>query len=149
MTLEEKTGQDLKVAMKAKDQAALRGIRAIKAAILNFKTSGTGEKLTEEKEWQLLQKLVKQRRESLEIYEKGNREDLAAKEREEIVVIERYLPRQLDEAQIETEVRKIILETGASSMKDMGQVMGRASKELAGRADGKAISAIARKLLTA
>ncbi len=147
MTLEEKISNDLKAAMKAKDQAALRGIRAIKAAILNFKTSGSGEELTQEKEWQLLQKLVKQRRESLEIYEKGNREDLAAKEKEEIEVIEDYLPKQMSEAEIEAEVRRIILETGADSMKDMGKVMGRATQALAGRADGKAISAIARKLL--
>lgn len=149
MTLEERINQDLKTAIKAKDQAALRGLRAIKAAIQTFNTSGSGQILDQGREWQLLQKLVKQRRESLDIYERENREDLAAKEREEIDIIESYLPQQMSEADIEAELRRIIEETGAESMKDMGKVMSSATREMAGRADGKTISALARKLLTA
>jgi uncharacterized protein YqeY len=97
----------------------------------------------------LLQKLVKQRKDSLEIYEKQNREDLAQTEREEIEVIERYLPEQLSAEDLEAEVKKIIEQTGASSMKDMGKVMGMASKQMAGRADGKAISQVVKSLLSA
>ncbi len=149
MTLEERINQDLKTAIKAKDQAALRGLRAIKAAIQTFNTSGSGQILDQGREWQLLQKLVKQRRESLDIYERENREDLAAKEREEIDIIESYLPQQMSEADIEAKLRRIIEETGAESMKDMGKVMSSATREMAGRADGKTISALARKLLTA
>ncbi len=147
MSLEERIMQDLKAAMKAKDQAALRGIRAIKSAILLEKTSGAGSEISPETEIKMLQKLVKQRRESLEIYERENRDDLAQTEREEIEVIERYLPEQLGEAELEAKVKEIVDRTGASSMKDMGKVMGVASKELAGRADGKAISAVVKKML--
>jgi hypothetical protein len=145
--LEERVMQDLKLAMKVKDDAALRGIRAIKAAILLAKTDGSGKPIDKEREIQILQKLVKQRRESLEIYEKQNREDLAAVEREEIEVIEKYLPQQLSEAELETELRQIIAETGATSAKDLGKVMGAASKRFAGRADGKMISAVTKRLL--
>lgn len=147
MSLEERIMEDLKTAMKAKDQAALRGIRAIKSAILLEKTSGAKHDLTSETELKLLQKLVKQRKESLEIYEREGREDLAQTEREEIEVIERYLPEQLSEEELEAKLREIVARTGAGSMKDMGKVMGIAGKELAGRADGKAISAIVKKLL--
>ncbi|MEM9918069.1 MAG: GatB/YqeY domain-containing protein [Bacteroidota bacterium] len=147
MTLEEKIAQDLKTAMKAKDQAALRGIRAIKSAILLFKTDGSGNTLDEAKEIKMLQKLVKQRKDSLDIYTKQNREDLAVKEREEIEVIERYLPEQMSEEKLEAFIKGVIEQTGASSMKDMGKVMGMASKQLAGQADGKTISAIVKRLL--
>ena len=147
MTLEEKINNDLKTAMKAKDQVSLRGIRAIKSAILLVKTDGSGEELNDEKEIKLLQKLVKQRKDSLEIYEKQNREDLAAKEREEIGVIEKYLPKQLDESELEGILQQIINQTGAESMKDMGKVMGMASKQLAGKADGKTISNVVKRLL--
>ncbi len=147
MSLEERINQDLKEAMKAKDETSLRGIRAIKAAILLEKTSGAKHDLTQDVEMKLLQKLVKQRRESLDIYEKNNREDLAKTEREEIAVIERYLPKQLSDAELRAEVQAIIAETGASSMKDMGKVMGLATKKLAGRADGKAVSDIVKQLL--
>ena len=148
MTLEEKINNDLKTAMKAKDQISLRGIRAIKSAILLAKTDGTGEELNDEKEIKILQKLVKQRKDSLEIYEKQNREDLAVKEREEIGVIEKYLPKQLDESELEGILQQIISQTGAESMKDMGKVMGMASKQLAGKADGKTISTVVRRLLS-
>ncbi len=147
MTLEEKINQDLKDAMKAQDKVALRGIRAIKAAILLANTDGSGEKLDGDKEIKLLQKLIKQRRDSLEIFEKQNREDLAVQEREEIGVIEKYLPKQLSEEELTAVLREIIEQTGASSAKDMGKVMGAASKALAGKADGKTISAIVKNLL--
>jgi uncharacterized protein YqeY len=147
MSLEERINQDLKEAMKAKDQVALRGIRAIKAAILLEKTSGTKHDLDADADIKILQKLVKQRRDSLDIYEKQNRPDLAQTEREEIEIIERYLPQQLSEAELRAELEAIVAETGASSMKDMGKVMGAASKKLAGRADGKAISSIVKELL--
>ncbi len=148
MTLEEKINTDLKEAMKAKNKLALRGIRAIKSAILLSKTDGSGTDLTEESEIKLLQKLVKQRRDSLEIYEKQNREDLAVTEREEIAIIEKYLPAQMSEADLEPVIAGIIAQTGAASMKDMGKVMGMASKQLAGKADGKLISGVVKRLLS-
>ena len=148
MSLESTINEDLKQAMKAKDQVALRGIRAIKSAILLYNTSGASEELTQEKEIAILQKLIKQRQDSLDIYEKQGREDLAVVEREEIAVIMRYLPQQLSEAELNEAIRSIIQRTGASSMKDMGSVMGEASKELAGKADGKTISAVVKALLS-
>lgn len=147
MTLEEKIQQDLKTAMKAKDQVSLRGIRAIKAAILILKTDGSGGEMDNDKEIKLLQKLIKQRKDSLEIYEKQGREDLAATEKEEIEVISKYLPAQLSEEEIEVKIKAIIEQTGASSMKDMGKVMGMASGQLAGKADGKTISTIVKAKL--
>lgn len=148
MSLETKIMQDLKEAMRNKDQAGLRGIRAIKAAILLVKTDGSGKGLDETGEIKLLQKLVKQRKDSLEIYQKQGREDLAKVEEEEIAVIERYLPKQLDPAELEGIIKDLIAELGASSMKDMGKVMGAASQKLAGKADGKTISGIVRGLLS-
>ena len=148
MSLEERITQDLKEAMKAKDQAALRGIRAVKAAILLEKTSGAKHELNEDMEMKILQKLVKQRNDSLDIYEKQGREDLAQTEREEIEVIERYLPKQLSTDELRAEIKKIVDEVGADSMKDMGKVMGAAQKKLAGKADGKTMSGIVRELLS-
>ncbi len=147
MTLEEKIMEDLKTAMREKDEAAKRGIRAIKAAILLAKTDGSGQEITPEREIQILQKLVKQRSESMEIYEREKREDLAHTEREEIAVIEKYLPQPLSAEELEEALRAIIAETGAAGPKDLGKVMGQASKRLAGKADGKAISEMAKKLL--
>jgi uncharacterized protein YqeY len=148
MALEEKVMTELKKAMLAKDEKALRGLRAIKSAIINAKTAeGAGGKIKEEDEIKMLQKLVKQRKDSLEIYEKQNREDLASKEREEIDVIERFLPKQMDEAELKTVISKIIEETGASSPSDMGKVMGIANKQLAGKADGKTIAGIVKEML--
>lgn len=147
MSLETRIMTDLKEAMKAKDKAAMRGIRAIKSAILLAKTDGSGEDLNEEKEIKMLQKLVKQRRDSLQIYMDQGREDLAAVEQEEIEVIERYLPAQLSDEELEARIKAIIAETGASSIKDMGKVMGMATKQLAGSAEGKAISAKVKALL--
>ena len=139
--------QDLKVAMKNKDDAAKRSIRAIKAAILLQKTDGSGTVLDEAGEIKLLQKLVKQRQDSLEIYEKQGREDLAKPEREEIEVIKKYLPEQMGEAELEAALENIIETVGATSMKDMGKVMGMASKQFAGKADGKTISGVVKRLL--
>ena len=147
MNLTEQINNDLKEAMKAKDQGALRAIRAIKSAILIANTDGSGESVEGEREIKLLQKLVKQRRDSLEIFEKQNREDLAKNEREEIIVIEKYLPKAMGMEELEAAIREVIAETGASSAKDMGKVMGAASKKLAGKADGKIISEVVKKLL--
>jgi len=147
MGLEHRIMDDLKVAMKQKDQAALRAVRAVKAALLVKKTDGSGDEIDEAVEIQILQKLVKSRRESLEIYEKQGREDLAQIEIEEIAVIEKYLPEQLDEAGIEAMVTEIIANVGATSMKDMGKVMGMANAELAGKADGKAVATLVKKHL--
>jgi len=147
MSLEAKLMTDLKAAMKAKDQVALRSIRAVKAALLLQKTDGTGEAMTEEKEIKLLQKLVKQRKDSLDIFVKQNREDLAVKERDEIAVIEKYLPEQMSAEELEGVIKGLIEQTGATSMRDMGKVMGMASKQLAGKADGKTISGIVKKIL--
>ena len=148
MNLEEIVNGDLKTAMKAKDQAALRGIRAIKAAILLAKTDGSGLDLTPEREIQLLHKLVKQRSDSAEIYETNGRNDLAAIEREEIDAIKKYLPEQLEGEALEKIIQEIITSSGASSVKDMGKVMGIANKQLAGKADGKSISIFVKKLLS-
>ncbi|NNE27123.1 MAG: GatB/YqeY domain-containing protein [Saprospiraceae bacterium] len=149
MTLEQRIMGDLKEAMKQKDQAALRSIRAVKAAILLQKTDGSGKELDEGGEIKLIQKLVKQRQDSLDIYTKQNREDLAVVEREEIEVLKRYLPEQLDEASLRPIIEGIIAEMGASGMQDMGRVMGTASQKLAGKADGKTISGIVRAILSA
>ena len=148
MSLESTINEDLKTAMKAKDQAALRGIRAIKSAILLHNTSGATEELNAEKEIALLQKLIKQRQDSLDIYEKQGREDLTSVEREEIAVIMRYLPQQLTEVELRAAITEIIARLGASSMRDMGKVMADASKELAGKADGKTISVVVKELLS-
>lgn len=148
MALEEKVMTDLKAAMLAKDEKSLRSLRAIKAAIINAKTAeGAGGILKEDDEIKLLQKLVKQRKDSLEIFERQNREDLAVKEREEIEVIEKFLPKQMNEAELRKEIEGIINESGASSPADMGKVMGLANKKLAGKADGKAIAAIVKDIL--
>jgi hypothetical protein len=148
MSLEQTINDNIKAAMLAKDEAALRGYRAIKAAILLAKTSGGAkDALTPEDESKLLQKLVKQRKDSLEIFQQQNRPDLAQKEAEEIGIIERFLPKQLDTEALRAAILEIIRETGASTPADLGKVMGRASKSLAGRAEGRAISDMARELL--
>lgn len=148
MSLEQKVMAELKTAMLAKDEKSLRSLRAIKSAIILAKTAeGAGGEIKEEDEIKLLQKLVKQRKDSLEIYEKQNREDLAEKEREEISVIEKFLPKQMDESELRTIIQKIIDQTGASSPADMGKVMGLANKQLAGKAEGKTIAAIVKEIL--
>jgi len=149
MSLEEKINSELKTSMLAKDEKSTRSLRAIKAAILLAKTSeGASGDLKEDDEIKLLQKMVKQRKDSLEIYEQQKREDLAQKEREEIEVIEKYLPKQMSGDELREELKKVITETGASSPADMGKVMGVATKKLAGKADGKTISATVKELLS-
>lgn len=148
MALEQTVNEQIKSAMLAKDATRLRGLRAIKAAIILAKTAeGAGGQLSEAGEIKLLTKLVKQRKDSLEIYQQQNREDLAQKEREEIEVIETFLPQQLGEAALKEALTKIIAATGAGSPADIGKVMGVATKQLAGQADGKAISAAVKELL--
>jgi uncharacterized protein YqeY len=149
MSLEQKIMADLKAAMLAKDEAALRSLRAIKAAILLAKTAegATGD-LSEDAEIKLLQKMVKQRKDSLEIFQQQSRPELAQKESEEIAVIEKFLPRQLDEAALRTILKEVMGRVGAVSAADMGKVMGVANKELAGKADGKTIASIVKELLS-
>ncbi len=148
MNLEERITQDLKIAMKAKDKAALRALRAIKAAILLQKTDGSGQQLDEQGEIKLVQKLIKQRNDSIDIYQKQNREDLAQTEQEEVEVLKKYLPEQMSEEEIEAVVKSIIQDLDATSMKDMGRVMGVASQRFAGRADGKTIASIVKSCLS-
>jgi uncharacterized protein YqeY len=148
MSLEQKVMAEMKEAMKSKNESSLRALRAIKAEIIKAKTEpGAGGEVSGEKELSLLQKMVKQRKDSLEIYRQQNRADLAQKEEEEIAVIEKFLPQQLSQDELRAELQQIIAETGASSPADMGKVMGVATKKLAGRADGKTISATVKELL--
>jgi len=147
MSLEAKLMTDLKTAMKAKDQAATRTIRAIKAAIMLIKTDGSGTELDAAGEIKLIQKQLKQRQDSLDIFKKQDRPDLALIEEEEIAVLQRYLPKQMSAEELESLLKGIIEQTGASGMKDMGKVMGMASAKIAGAADGKTVSAAVKKLL--
>jgi uncharacterized protein YqeY len=147
MGLEQQIMVELKAAMLAKDEAALRGLRAIKSAILLVKTSEVGKELTEEDEMKLLQKLVKQRKESVEIYQTQNRADLAETELQEIAVIEKFLPQMLSEEEVTAAVKDIIKQVGATSAGEMGKVMGAATKHFAGKADNKIVSAIVKQLL--
>ncbi|MFM6944389.1 MAG: GatB/YqeY domain-containing protein [Bacteroidota bacterium] len=148
MSLEAKIMESLKTAMKAKDEVALRTLRAIKAAIIIEKTAegATGE-IDEATEIKMLQKMAKQRKDSLQIFEQQQREDLASKEREELAIIEQFLPAQMNEAEIKQALELVIAEVGASSMADLGKVMGIASKALAGKADGKIIASLVKELL--
>lgn len=148
MSLELTVNENMKKAMLAKDEVGLRALRAIKAAVLLAKTAeGASASLTEDAEIKLLQKLVKQRKDSLEIFERQNRMDLAQKEKEELEVIEQFLPKQMSEEEIRNAVAEIVKQTGVTNMSGLGQVMGVATKQLAGKADGKVISAIVKELL--
>ena len=148
MNFKDALTEDLKQAMKAKDQAALRSIRSIKAALLIAETDGSGAAVDEKRFIQIVQKLIKQRKDSLDIYEQQGREDLAQTEREEIEVISRYLPEQLSAEKLSDYIAELIKRLEASGMKDMGRVMGAANKELAGKAEGKLISLEVKKQLT-
>lgn len=149
MNLEQKIMPELKTAMLAKDEAALRGLRAIKAAIIVAKTAeGAKGEISEDEELKLLQKLVKSRKDSLEIFQQQNRPELAKKEEEEIAIIEKFLPKQMSADEVKAALTKIITEAGASSPADMGKVMGVATKQLAGKADGKTISSLVKELLS-
>lgn len=148
MSLEQQVMAGMKEAMKAKDEPALRSLRAIKAEIIKAKTEpGAGGAITTEKEQSLLQKMVKQRKDAREIYQQQKRSDLAQKEEEEIRVIETFLPQPLSPSELKDALQQIIAETGAASPADMGKVMGVATKQLAGKADGKTISAMVKELL--
>jgi uncharacterized protein YqeY len=149
MSLETEVMSLMKDAMKNKDEAVLRGLRAIKAEIIKAKTEpGANGEISADIELKLLQKLVKQRKDSLAIYEQQNRADLASKEVEEIAVIERFLPAQMSEADIKAAVQAIIAQVGAAGPQDLGKVMGMATKQLAGKADGKVLSEMAKGLLS-
>jgi uncharacterized protein len=148
MNLEQQVMAQMKEAMKAKDEAGLRGLRAIKAEIIKAKTEpGANGEVSDEAANKMLQKMLKQRKDSLEIYRTQKRDDLAKKEEEEIAIIEKFLPAQMSEAELKDTLQKIIEQVGASSPADMGKVMGVATKQLAGKADGKAISAAVKDLL--
>ena len=148
MSLEAKIMESLKTAMKAKDEVTLRTLRAIKAAIIIEKTAeGASGEIDEATEIKMLQKMAKQRKDSLQIFEQQQREDLASKEREELAIIEQFLPAQMSEEEIKQALQQIINTVGASSMADLGKVMGIASKELAGKADGKLIATLVKELL--
>ncbi len=149
MSLEEKINVDLKTAMLAKDEATVRGLRAIKSGIILAKTEkGANGIISPEKEVQMLQKMIKQRRDSIAEFEKANRTDLATKEKEEVSVIEKYLPAMMSEDEVREVVKKAIAETGATSQKEMGKVMGLVSKQLAGKADNKVIADTVKSLLS-
>ena len=149
MSLEITINEQLKKAMLAKDEKGLRALRAIKSAILLAKTAeGAAAEISEEAEVKMLQKLVKQRKDSIEIFEQQNRADLALKEKEEVEVIEKFLPQQLSADEIKQVVASIIQEAGATDISALGKIMGIASKQLAGKADGKAISTAVKELLT-
>jgi uncharacterized protein YqeY len=149
MSLEQSIMTELKAAMLAKNEAALRGLRAIKSAILLAKTAdGKQGEITEDEEIKLLQKLAKQRKDSLEVFVAQNREDLAQKERDELEIIEKFLPKQMDEAELRVVLQDILNQVGATTPADMGKAMGAATKQLAGKADGKMISSMVKEILT-
>ena len=148
MSLQDQITEQLKVAMKAKDTVALESLRAIKSAILLAQTQAGAKDLNSDDEIKLVQKLVKQRKDSAEIFRQQGRVDLAEPEEAQIMIIEQFLPEQLDEDAIAAQIDIIITKTGAAGMKDMGKVMGMASKEMAGKADGKTISSIVRQKLS-
>lgn len=149
MSLEIQVMGAMKEAMKSKNEGLLRGLRAIKAEIIKAKTEpGANGQVTAEGELKLLQKMMKQRKDSLEIFQQQNRTDLAQKEQEEIAVIEQFLPAQMSEEELQKAISAIIQEVGASSVADLGKVMGVASKQLAGKADGKAIAGVVKTLLS-
>ena len=147
MNLKDQINDDIKNAMRAKDQAALRALRSIKSTILLAETDGSGNEVNDAVVLKIIQKLSKQRKESLELYEQQNRPDLAEKEQEELNTLETYLPKPMSESELQAFLKNLILDLGAEGMKDMGKVMGAAQTKLAGKADGKAISKIVRALL--
>ena len=147
MSLQTEVMTKLKEAMKAKDKVALESLRAIKSALLLAQTSGDAKELSKEDEIKLVQKLVKQRKDSAALYQEQGREDLASPELAQVAILEQFLPEQMGEDELKTVIAGIISKVGATSMKDMGKVMGMASKQIAGKADGKAISNVVKALL--
>ncbi|KQS50321.1 MULTISPECIES: GatB/YqeY domain-containing protein [Flavobacterium] len=148
MSLQDKINEEIKTAMRAKDTVSLESLRAVKSALLLLQTDSGAKEITQDDEIKLLQRLVKQRKDSANIFTEQGRPDLAEPELQQAAVIEKFLPAQLSEEEVEAVVAKIIAETGASGMASMGKVMGQASAELAGKADGKTISTIVKKLLS-
>lgn len=148
MSLENTISEAIKDAMRAKDKMALDALRAVKSQILLLKTEAKGADISTEQEVAILQRMIKQRKDSFQQFTAQNREDLAAVEDAQLKVIENYLPKQLSAEELEAELREIIAQTGAESAKDLGKVMGAAGKQLAGRSDGKSISEMAKKLLS-
>lgn len=148
MSLEQKLTDAIVIAMKEKDRVALDSLRAVKAQIILLKTEQRGTDVTEEQEIAILQRMIKQRKDSYEQFTAQNRNDLAEVEMAQTKIIEKYLPQQLSTEELEIAIQKIITQTGATSAKDLGKVMGLASKELAGKSDGKSISEMAKKLLS-
>lgn len=148
MSLQDKINEEIKTAMRAKDTVSLESLRAVKSALLLLQTDSGAKEITQDDEIKLLQRLVKQRKDSASIFTEQGRPDLAEPELQQAAVIEKFLPAQLSEEEVEAVVAKIIAETGASGMASMGKVMGQASAELAGKADGKTISTIVKKLLS-
>ena len=147
MSMELQIQQDIKAAMLAKEKVRLESLRAIKAAIVLAKTADGSESISDEAVVKIIQKLVKQRKETAQIYKQQNREELAAQELAEAAAMEVYLPKQLSEEELEAELKKIIAQVGAAGPQDMGKVMGTATKALAGKAEGRMISAMVKKLL--
>ena len=148
MSLEDTISEAIKTAMREKDKVALDSLRAVKAQILLLKTEAKGAEVSAEQEIAILQRMIKQRKDSMEQFTAQNRSDLADVEAAQMKVIEQYLPKQLTSEELEAEIAKIISDTGAADMKDLGKVMGTASKTLAGKSDGKSISEMAKKLLS-
>jgi len=148
MSLQKQVMEQMKVAMKAKDKVALESLRALKSAFLLANTSGSDVTLNEEGEIKIVQKLVKQRKDSAAIFNEQNRSDLADPELAQAKILEQFLPAQMSEEELKAAIGKIVTQTGATSMKDMGKVMGMASKQFAGKADGKAISIVVKELLS-
>lgn len=148
MSLENTISEAIKTAMKEKDKVALDSLRAVKSQILLLKTEAKGAEVSMEQEIAILQRMIKQRKDSFEQFATQGRQDLAEVEEAQMKVIEKFLPKQLSADELEAEIKRIIAETSAESMKDIGKVMGIASKELAGKSDGKSISEMAKKLLS-
>ena len=147
MSLSDQISEQMKTAMKAKDATSLRGLRAIKSVLMLLATQEGGKVITEEDEMATLVKMAKQRKDSLGIYQEQNRPDLAVIEEEELAIIEKFLPSQLNEEDVKAEIKAIIAETGATGMKDMGKVMGMANGKMKGRAEGKMIADMVKALL--
>ena len=148
MSLEDTISEAIKTAMREKDKVALDSLRAVKAQILLLKTEAKGAEVSAEQEIAILQRMIKQRKDSMEQFTAQNRSDLADVEAAQMKVIEQYLPKKLTSEELEVEIAKIIADTGAADMKDLGKVMGTASKTLAGKSDGKSISEMAKRLLS-
>ncbi len=148
MTLEEKINEEIKAAAKAGNKLRLETMRSIRAAIIEFNKSGSGKVLDEEEETKLLLHAAKKRRDAIEMYEKGERYELAAKEEQELAFIEEFLPKQMSEDEVRKTVDSIIADLGASDMKDMGKVMGAAMQQMKGKADGKFVQTVVREKLS-